>query len=198
MAVNLGAIINNYWNECGSKSLLGYNKTMQLFHELCEVVNLEGNTAEIGVFEGYTSRLIHSATPKRRHYCYDTFSGIQGATSSDDCHKNGEFNCPLTTVKNNINLDNVEYKVGYFPDTFNEFNEKFIFVHSDTDTYIGTFNTIKYFKDIIVPGGKIIFDDYEWSACPGVKKALLEFAENDIEFLHKPMPNMHQYVLTKL
>lgn len=72
-----------------------------------------------------------------------------------------------------------------------------MFVHSDTDTYLGTKNTIKYFKDNIVKGGKIIFDDYCWHACPGVEKALHEFREFDNEFIHKPLPKRNQYVLIK-
>ena len=94
-------------------------------------------------------------------------------------------------------MSNIIYKVGYFPESFNEDKETFCFVHSDTDTYDGTKNTIIYFKDKIISGGKIIFDDYCWDSCPGVEKALIEFSKNDSEFIHKPMPNYNQYVLIK-
>ena len=187
----------NYWKVNGSSSLLGYKKSGQLFYELIGVRHLEGNTAEIGVYEGYTSKLIHTFTPNKTHFCYDTFCGIQGATTENDLVKDGQFYCSLEQVKSNINLPNIFYKVGYFPETFEENNEKFIFVHSDTDTYIGTKNTIIYFKDIIVKGGKIIFDDYCWKDCPGVEKALHEFRDTDTEFIHKPMPRINQYVLIK-
>jgi hypothetical protein len=190
-------IFLDFWNETGSSSLLGYEKSKQLLFELKEVLHLEGNTAEIGVYQGYTSRLIHLVTINKLHYCYDTYCGIKGATNNNDVHIDGEFNCSLEQVKSNINLPNIVYKVGYFPETFEENTEKMIFVHSDTDTYVGTLNTIKYFKDIMVSGGKIIFDDYNWQYCPGVEKALHEFRDIDTEFIHKPMPNIHQYVLTK-
>jgi O-methyltransferase len=187
----------DYWKVNGSSSLLGYIKSGQLFFELMGVTHLEGNTAEIGVYKGFTSKLIHTFTKNKTHYCYDTFCGIQGATEENDLHKDGEFNCSLDEVKSNINLPNIIYKVGYFPETFEEGNQKFMFVHSDTDTYIGTKSTIEHFKDIMVKGGKIIFDDYCWSNCPGVEKALHEFRELDTEFIHKPMPNRNQYVLIK-
>lgn len=191
-------IFLDYWKNYGSKTLLGYTKSGQLFYELAGVSNLEGNTAEIGVYQGYTSKLIHSLTPNKTHFCYDTFCGIIGANKNDDIHKDGDFSCGLEEVKKNIDMpNNIFYRVGYFPDSFEETNEKFSFVHSDTDTYIGTLNTIKYFKDLMVPGGKIMFDDYCWEFCPGVEKALHEFKENDNEFIHKPMPKINQYVLIK-
>ena len=187
----------DYWKVNGSSSLLGYEKSGQLFFELMGVAHLEGNTAEIGVYKGFTSKLIHTFTKNKTHYCYDTFCGIQGANEENDLHKDGEFNCSLEEVKKNINLPNIVYKVGYFPETFEENHEKFMFVHSDTDTYIGTKSTIEYFKNLMVKGGKIIFDDYCWRHCPGVEKALHEFRNIDTEFVHKPMPKRHQYVLIK-
>jgi hypothetical protein len=187
----------DYWKINGPESLLGYTKSGQLYFELMGVKNLEGNTAEIGVYKGYTSKLIHTFTQDKTHYCYDTFCGIIGATEEDDLHKNGEFSCSLENVKKTINMSNVIYKVGYFPDSFSENDEKFCFVHTDTDTYDGTKNSIIYFKDKIVSGGKIMFDDYCWGACPGVEKALTEFKKIDTEFIHKPMPKINQYVLIK-
>ena len=187
----------NYWTENGSNSLLGYQKSGQLFYELVGVLKLDGYTAEIGVFEGLTSKLIHTFANNTTHYCYDTFCGIKGANEEKDIHKDGEFFCDLESVKKNINMKNVIYKVGYFPDTFEEDKRLFKFVHSDTDTYIGTKTTIEKFKDIIVPGGKIMFDDYCWEKCPGVETALHEFRDIDINFIHKPMPKINQYVLIK-
>jgi O-methyltransferase len=187
----------NYWRENGDKSLLGYKKSGQLFYELVGVLSLEGNTAEIGVYKGYTSKLIHTFANNTTHYCYDTFCGIVGANENEDIHKDGEFSCDLESVKKNINMQNIIYKIGYFPDTFEEYNHSFKFVHSDTDTYIGTKTTIEKFKDLMVPGGKIMFDDYCWENCPGVEKALHEFREMDNQFIHKPMPKINQYVLIK-
>ena len=186
-----------FWKVNGSSSLLGYSKSGQLYFELMGVIHLEGDTAEIGVYQGYTSKLIHTFTQNKTHYCYDTCCGIQGADGGIDVHKDGEFSCSLENVKKNINMSNIVYNVGYFPNTFTEINTKFIFVHSDTDTYLGTKNTIEYFKDNIVKGGKIIFDDYCFPNCPGVEKALHEFKAIDNEFIHKPMPKIHQYVLIK-
>jgi len=177
------------------KCWIGREKAKFLCDELVKTIYLEGSTAEIGVYLGGTSKLIHTITPNKIHYCYDTFCGILGADSNYDNHIDGEFSCSLEEVKSNINMNNIIYKQGYFPDTFEENDIKFSFVHSDTNTYIGTKNTLKYFCNLMVKGGKIIFDDYNWFNCPGVKKAIDEFANNDNEFIH--LISIHQYCITK-
>jgi len=174
---------------------LGREKATNIYNELNKAKNLDGNTAEIGVYLGGTSKFIHKMSPNKIHYCYDTFAGIQGADSNHDQHIDGDFSCSLEDVKTHIDMDDVVYKVGYFPDTFTEEHEKFCFVHSDTDTYIGTKNTLLYFCDKIVQGGKIFFDDYNWPACVGVQTALHEFRETDTLFEHANYK--YQYVLTK-
>ena len=104
-------------------------------------------------------------------------------------------------------MDNIIYKLGFFPDTFREYDQYFMFVHSDTDTYIGTKATLECFSNCMVKGGKIIFDDYQWINCPGVEKAVSEFMliNNDFEITvydnsyYSPYDNtsINQCVLTK-
>ena len=189
------------------RSLLGYKKSKNLFNEMQELLQLEGSTAEVGVFKGFTSKLIHTVLSNKVHYAYDTFCGIQGADPSVDRHLDGEFSAGLQGVKEIINMDNVQYKVGMFPSTFAESNEKFCLVHSDTDTYFGTKATLECFAPLIVQGGKIVFDDYDWHMCPGVKKAVEEFKEVNDNFLYRVYDNsysherdstsINQYVLTR-
>ena len=179
-------------------SLLGYKKSLNLYNEIQSITHLEGNTAEIGIFQGITTKLIHSLMPDRTHYAYDTFCGIQGSDPTEDIHKNGEFSCSLTTVKSNINMEGILYRVGYFPETFNkeiEGKDSFVFVHSDTDTYIGTKTTLEHFAPLIVKGGKILFDDYDWVNCPGVKKAVSEFINVNSDFDIKIFDNSYHHPL---
>ena len=186
----------NYFTEYIKKFCwLGDIKAEKIYDELSKVKNLDGNTAEIGAYLGGTSKLIHKITPNKIHYCYDTFCGIIGTNNNYDGHKDGDFSCSLDEVKKNIDMEDIVYKVGYFPDTFQEYNEKFCFIHSDTDTYIGTKSTLEYCCDKIVQGGKIIFDDYNIGECMGVSIALNEFKQNDVYFNHEIY--YHQYILTK-
>jgi len=170
-------------------SLLKPCNSYNIYKEIQEVKDLSGSTAEVGVFQGRTSRLIHKLMPNKRHYAYDTFCGIVGSDPLCDVYTDGNFSAGLDMVKSIINMDNVVYRVGFFPDSFKEYDEQFCFVHSDTDTYIGTKSTLDYFCKRLVSGGKIVFDDYLFDKCPGVEKALMEFKKTDTKFIHKEIIN---------
>ena len=79
-------------------------------------------------------------------------------------------------------MTGVEYKVGMFPDTFGESERKFVFVHSDTDTHLGTKATLEKFADCMVTGGRIMLDDYQWVNCQGVEAAVREFLDTRTDF----------------
>lgn len=146
------------------------NKSIEVLQDIINSVkNVPGMTAEIGVYKGDTTKIIHSIL-NRTHYCYDTFQGIVNAGDYDK-HKNGEFYCDLDTVIKNVNMENVVYKVGLFPDTFCE-TADFCFVYSDTATYYGAKNTLLYFLPIMSRGGKIVF----YSDSEGVERAISEWS----------------------
>ena len=183
------------WDSMSHHSFNGLDKTKIVYEELLNTFDIEGHTAEIGVYKGHTSKLIHELCKHKTHYCYDTFSGIDLSDSNIDFHKNGEFSCSLNNVKDLLGENNIVYKIGTFPNTFNEGNEKFSFVHSDTDTYAGTKATLDYFAPIMVDNGKMLFDDYKWKNCEGVEKAIKEFMNNNHSFTLKEYDK--QCVLTK-
>lgn len=164
------------WNETKHNNILGYKKSKILFNEIMECIDINGNTAEIGVYEGNVSKMIKIMTPDKCHYCYDTFCGIINSQSCDS-HHDGEFSCNIDSVKKNINSKNVIYRVGYFPDTFLELNKTFNFVYSDTATYNGAKSTLDIFCGKMVNNGKIIF--YIDDNCIGVKNAITEFIERE-------------------
>ena len=141
-----------------TNSILSYEDLKLLQEQLALCKHLEGYTAEIGVYKGNTSKIIASIDPNKKHYCYDTFEGICNAQSIfGDVHKNGDFHCTLDEVKRNINRDNVIYKKGFFPNTFEEDLETFCFVYSDTATYYGARDTYLKFQNNIPQNGKILF-----------------------------------------
>ena len=169
-------MFNTIWGEIKHNNILGYKNSNILFNEIMECIDINGNTAEIGVFEGNVSKMIKIMTPDKCHYCYDTFCGIINSQSCDS-HHDGEFSCNLESVKKNINSKNVIYRVGYFPDTFLELNKTFNFVYSDTATYNGAKSTLDIFCGKMVNNGKIIF--YIDDNCIGVKNAITEFIERE-------------------
>jgi hypothetical protein len=113
-----------------SDTILNSDNLKILYNQICACNNLSGMTAEIGVYKGDTSKIIRS-TLNKTHYCYDTFEGIQNSEFIyGDSHSNGDYECNLEFVKKNINMDNVIYRIGYFPETFQEHNIMFCFVYS--------------------------------------------------------------------
>ena len=106
------------WNYIKEDNLMGYEKSKNLYDELKTTKNLNGNTAEVGVYKGKTSKLIHLFHEDKNHYCYDTFEGVALSDSSIDFHKNGDFNCSIEKTKDFLGIDNIIYKKGIFPFTF--------------------------------------------------------------------------------
>jgi O-methyltransferase len=159
-------------------STLGYEKTKFLYNQFKEM-NVSGHSAEIGVYKGYTSKLLSIINSNNIHYCYDTFNGVVHYNKEIDMVLDGSFSCHLDQVKDIISSKNVIYKFGIFPETFNENHHEFSFVHSDTDTYFGATATFTCFASIMMIGGKILFDDYKWDLCPGIEKAVQEFLETN-------------------
>jgi hypothetical protein len=77
------------WDCIKEGNLMGLEKTKNLYSELKNTRNIKGNTAEIGVYKGHTSKLIHLFHCDKKHYCYDTFEGVALSDSNIDSHKNG-------------------------------------------------------------------------------------------------------------
>jgi len=161
---------------------------------------LEGDMAEIGVWRGASAAVAHGVAPHKTLHLYDTFQGVVKADSSVDVHSNGDFSdTTVETVREALGwtLDETRlvFHVGEFPSTFTEQDRKFCFVYSDTDTYFGTKATLAIFAPRMVPGGKIMFDDYEWHGCPGVKKAITEFLIEN-EGIQHAIAEPRQFILT--
>lgn len=138
----------------------------------------EGDIAEVGVYKGGTARIIAKSCPNKKVHLFDTFSGMPPVTPGIDFHQKGDFsNTSLELVgKFLADCDNVVLHPGFFPETANTLkSSKICFVHIDVDIYTSVRDSLEFFYNKMVPGGIMVFDDYEWSACPGVKKAIEEF-----------------------
>jgi O-methyltransferase len=156
------------------------------------VIDLPGDTAEVGVWRGGSSRLISEHLFDKLHFAIDTYEGIPNSDSTMDEHLDGEFsNTDHNDVRKFIDQHNVCIVKGYFPDVINRFdleNRRFCLVHIDGDTYRTTIDSLNFFFPRMVSGGVMIFDDYEWGRCPGVKKALDEFTKDIVEDIEVTAP----------
>ena len=60
----------------------------------------------------------------------------------------------------------------------------YCFVHVDADIYRSVCDCCAFFYPRLVQGGMMLFDDYGFATCPGVRKAVDEFFADKS---HKPL-----------
>lgn len=157
-------------------SILSKNKIKTLIKTALETQNVPGDMAELGVYNGGSAYIISENISQKTLHLFDTFAGIPEDDSCVGGHKKGDFSSKLYLVEEYLQGKNVKFHAGFFPETTKEINTdiQFSFVHVDADIYQSTISAIDYFYPRLAVGGMILFDDYEWQKCPGVKKALLE------------------------
>jgi len=145
------------------------------------VMNIEGDAAECGVYQGGSLRAIAQALPHKKVYGFDTFNGLpKEAWSAVEVHKTGEFSDTALSIaiRNTADLTNVSLIPGLFPESVGEqstmslMNSKFSFVYLDFDYYRSTKWAIEWFRPRMSHGAAMVFDDYGWPDCPGVKQAI--------------------------
>ncbi len=146
-----------------------------------ETSALQGVAIEVGVFRGGSARVIASAVPDMGYYGFDTFCGIQNA-GKEDGHSNGDFaNTSLKGVREYLkDLDNVHLTEGLFPDSAAIIARRAIaFAHIDCDTYQSAKDCCEFIYPRLCIGGIMLFDDYNFMKCRGVKKAVHEYFRDD-------------------
>lgn len=129
--------------------------------ELFEQRKTYGAVAEVGVYQGDFSETISRCFPENTFYLFDTFEGFPESDAEYDCKESfssartGYFsNTSVEGVLNRIhNKERCIVRKGYFPETAEGINEKFVFVNLDVDLYIPTKSGLKFFWDKMENGG---------------------------------------------
>jgi O-methyltransferase len=158
---------------------------------------IPGDMAEVGVYRGFSARLIHHYVPDRNLYLFDTFAGFDQRDIKAEKTATGREEKTLSFSQTGVERalkniapqnKNVQVFPGYFPESVPEFLAvaKFAFVHLDADLYEPMMAGLNYFYHKISPGGFILAHDY--NSWPGSRKAVREFFSNKPE-LPIPMPD---------
>ncbi len=165
-----------------TRMLLQDNEAYQIYMAVKRTEKIDGDLAEVGVFEGGSAKLICEANGKRPLHLFDTFEGIPNVDDIDEplFHK-GQFAASLEGVKNCLkDYKEVYFYKGIFPDTTRPIeNKKFSFVHLDVDTYESTASCLNFFYPRMSQGGIILSHDYINAA--GVRRAFDEFFKDKLE-----------------
>ncbi len=135
---------------------------------------LEGDFAEVGVYQGATARLICEAKGAKTLHLFDTFEGLPGAEAIDVAFSQRMFAASEEGVRARLaGFDGVHIHKGLFPDTAGPIRDlSFAFVNLDVDIYQSTRDALEFFYPRLVPGGVLISHDHP--TAPGVVRAFVE------------------------
>ncbi|MEZ4600843.1 MAG: TylF/MycF/NovP-related O-methyltransferase [Syntrophotaleaceae bacterium] len=162
-------------------TLLSEDRLGLLYQFARRTRSLPGDAAEVGVYKGGTAFLIASAlvdTDKQVHL-FDTFCGLPDADPNTDLHRQGDFgDTCLEEVGSLLEpFPGCRLHPGLFPASLPAgWGEKsFSFVHVDVDIYQSALDCCEFFFPRLVPGGFMVFDDYGFVSCPGIRRALDDY-----------------------
>jgi len=130
--------------------------------------NVEGEIAELGVFQGDFAQFLSVAFENRKLYLFDTFEGFDEEElnkelkgdimlSMRDTYKATSINLVMSKMKHQ---SNVVIKQGFFPASLNGLEEKFAFVSLDCDWEESLYQGLLYFYPRLSVGGYIMIHDY--------------------------------------
>lgn len=158
-----------------------------------QIKDLDGEVAEVGVFQGEFAQLINKKFPDRKLYLFDTFESF----SKEEFNKEqSEGNCEqdFYDIFQNTNEQRVLERMpfpnkciirkGLFPVSAEGIEEKFVFVSIDVDFEKSIYDCMCWFYPRIVEGGMIFVHDYNNKKLFGVKKAIEQY-EKEIGKLNK-------------
>lgn len=169
-----------------------------------------GAIAECGVFRGDFTHYLCEYFPDNKIYLFDTFEGfdkndleiekgLDNAAFNDSPSNSTEAfsSTEIEIVQSKLTRpERVEIRKGYFPDTAEGVDDRFLFVSLDMDLYKPMLAGLKFFYPRMIRGGIILCHDYYSSRYSGVKKAFSEFSkEKDIIAI--PVGDGYSYAIVK-
>ena len=166
-----------------------------LYALLLQIMSVEGECWECGVYRGATAKLIaetldanYIKTNKKSLRLFDTFSGIPERTDKLDDIQIGDLGQTSRTeveerLGKYIGFD-VFIHEGKIPKTFIGLEScKISFLHIDLDMYDSIKATLEWCYDKLSTGAIVLLDDYGRPGTYGAKVAADEFLENKSEHL---------------
>ena len=159
---------------------------------------IPGCVAECGVYRGDSAEYINKYFTNRKLYLFDTSESFDAGDYEAELARNGDaFNSKSFSqgVFSNTSIEivlskmsyreNIVFKVGRFPETAFDIDEKFCFVNLDMDLYKPMFDGLEFFCSKMSDGGVILLHDYFSNGLVGVKEAVNDFESATGERLRK-------------
>lgn len=149
-------------------------------------LNLPGDIAELGVYQGDFSAYLINLFPDRSLHLFDTFSGFPEESlyheNSEKVKQRGrdhfsDTNIDIVRNKLQGHAAGLYFYPGYFPKTAPVDEVEYCFVSIDVDLYQPTIDGLRFFYEKLIPGGYLMIHDYNFNLYPGVKKGVHEFCD---------------------
>ncbi len=167
----------------GRESLLSGNEAFTVYSLARAQSHLDGEMAEVGVYQGCSAKIISVASGAKPLHLFDTFEGLPAPDESEnDRMSAGHYAASLLLVQSFLKAErNIHFHQGIFPATADVvFDAKFSFVHLDVDLKSSTLACLAFFYPRMVVGGVILTHDYSY--LDGVREAFDEFLTDKPEF----------------
>lgn len=194
---------------CSKFSVMPKRRLLALGREALSVGHLPGDIAELGCYLGGSAMLLARLLPEKKVHAFDSLSGLRNLGPQDRLrrrrgergHAEGDFAlqdaAERRRVRARLRRQGIRLHVGQFRDSKQTVETgHFCFGHFDGDTYSSAIEFIKFFLPRLTIGGKLMFDDFQWPATPGVARALEEFGSRTGLRLFRP--TIYQFVMEKI
>lgn len=189
------------YTEGPHKSILNTQELEFIARMVRETVSLGGDILELGCYLGGTSLFISEVSAmeacNRRVIGLDTFAGFP----VDDTHGNykaGDF-VPWETLdvhnrlllNPDIDHNRVIFLRGPFENTLPLLaDHRFSLVFFDCDIYPSLLTGLKFVRNRLTEGARLLFHDYGYAECPGVKPFVDEFIRPNYQFVDQCLDNL--------
>ncbi len=173
----------------GVESLLSGNESFLLYSIARAQSRLDGDMAEVGVFQGCSAKIISTASGGTKLHLFDTFQGLPDPSHHErDWMRPGDYASSLESVEAFLaDHGNVSFYPGLFSADVARpvSNQEFSFVHLDVDLKSSTLECLRFFYPRLVRGGIILTHDYSYF--DGVREAVDQFlADKDQAMIELP------------
>ena len=158
------------------ESLLSGNEAFTVFALARAQCGLDGDMAEVGVYQGSSASIICAANGGKPLHLFDTFAGLPMPSATERGRlREGFYAASLASVRMFLSDHrNVTFHPGVFPATAVRCSDtRFSFVHLDVDLQSSTLSCLEFFYPRMVPGGIILSHDFSY--LEGVRAAFTEF-----------------------
>ena len=157
--------------------------TLALAIQRLETDRIEGAFAELGVYQGHTSKFMHAHAPQRTLYLFDTFEGFP--TDALGSKQDNRFkDTSQQKVADYLGNDpHILFRVGYFPQSAAGLEaERFALVMLDFDLYKSALEAFKFFYPRMVSGAYFFMHDFNSPESErAISRAAAEFLQDKPE-----------------